>query len=128
MRRRRTPAGSCEDASMNATPPLYTGALFETPPKQWGVRGDVWVWWAMRDRLATTPLPDRDEDLARLLRDTFVALVGVDPEDPQEGDGVTVHREEFAHGGMSAGMIHLPWWREKLFPLLESRAADLRTG
>jgi hypothetical protein len=102
------------------------GALFQPPPEQWGVRGDVWVWWAMQERLEGVPVPDRDEDVARLLVDTFVALVGVDPYAPQEGDGTTVFREEFSHGGMSGGMIHLPWWREKLFPLLESRAPGLR--
>ncbi|MCW2795887.1 hypothetical protein [Nocardioides sp.] len=106
---------------------MLLGDLFTPAPQRWGLRGDVWVWSAMHERLVATPLPDDDKAVERLLLDTFIALVGVDPHDPQEGDGVNVHREEFAHGGMSGGMIHLPWWLETGLPLLASRAEDLRS-
>jgi hypothetical protein len=33
-----------------------------------------------------------------------------------------VYREQFAHGGMSSGMISLETWRDQLIPLLAERA------
>jgi hypothetical protein len=55
----------------------------------------------------------------------FLAVVGVDLR--ATGDE-HVYRREFAHGGMSSGLVHLPAWRTRLIPLLVSRGAPDRTG
>ncbi|KRC62462.1 hypothetical protein ASE14_01080 [Agromyces sp. Root81] len=99
--------------------------LFSPAPFQWGLRGDPHVWLAMKERLGATPSP-ADALLAEvLLIDTFNDVVGVDVRD-QHGD-TSVYREEFAHGGMSSGQVHVEGWRERLIPLLVSRAAELTT-
>jgi hypothetical protein len=33
-----------------------------------------------------------------------------------------VYREQYAHGGMSSGMISLDTWRQRLMPMLAERA------
>lgn len=39
----------------------------------------------------------------------------------------TVYHEQFAHGGMSSGMIYGSWWFETGIPLLKERLASLTT-
>lgn len=94
--------------------------LFTPEPAQWGLRGDPYLWTAMRDHLADVPLP-ADPGLVRdTLRAAFIKLAGTDVDDPAAPE--SVHRDEFAHGGMSSGHIHLPTWRDQLIPLLVLRA------
>ncbi|WP_173096692.1 hypothetical protein [Actinomadura verrucosospora] len=93
--------------------------LFEERPEQWGLRGDPYVWEALQERLRGTPVPAEAGEVEGLLLDAFRAVVGVDlTTAPEEA----VYREEFAHGGMSSGSVHLPTWRERLVPLLVRRA------
>jgi hypothetical protein len=99
--------------------------LFEPEPAKWGLRGDPHVWRALRAHLADTQLPASAGDLQRLLYAAFAQLVGVDlAGDPD----ASVHRDEFAHGGMSSGMISLDTWRDRLMPMLVERATALLGG
>jgi hypothetical protein len=38
-----------------------------------------------------------------------------------------MYREQFAHGGMSGGLISIETWRDQLIPLLTDRARLYRT-
>ena len=97
--------------------------LFEREPEQWGLRGDPYVWAAMRSQLAETLVPASPDALERLLADAFETIVGVDvtlvplPEGSQQ-----VYREEFAHGGMCSGFVDVAEWQRRLIPLLVGRA------
>jgi len=93
--------------------------LFEPPPDRWGLRGDPWVWQAMRDHLAGSYLPPTIGEVEAMLYTAFNRLVAVDLATETEP---SVFREEFAHGGMSSGGIHLETWRVELIPLLIDRA------
>jgi hypothetical protein len=96
--------------------------LFDPEPERWGLRGDPHVWRALRDHLATTDIPSSVGETDSLLRVTFDELVGVDLATDAES---SVYREQFAHGGMSSGMVCLDAWRERLLPLLAERARVL---
>ncbi|MBO2460612.1 hypothetical protein [Actinomadura violacea] len=98
---------------------MMMNQLFEERPKQWGLRGDPYVWDVLQERLRGTPVPTEAGEVEGLLLDAFRAVVGVDLRTAQEE---SVYREEFAHGGMSSGSVHLPTWRERLVPLLVQRA------
>ncbi|MFI6601396.1 hypothetical protein ACIBHX_34545 [Nonomuraea sp. NPDC050536] len=93
--------------------------LFSPKPDTWGLRGDPYVWAALRDHLTMTPVPGDAEEVEELLVRAFLAVVGVDLRTAEEE---SVFREEFAHGGMSSGTVHLATWRDRLIPLLVSRA------
>ena len=101
--------------------------LFAEEPEQWGLRGDPYVWTALQERLAVIPVPDDEQDLEKLLIAAFNDLVRVDVmNDLVEDYGV--YREEFAHGGMSSGHVHLETWRDRLTPLLVSRGRSTDGG
>ena len=93
---------------------------FASPPAQWGLRGDPFVWEEMQRRLADTAVPAGREEADLELRRCFADVVGVDLSDRMLGD--SSHLPEFAHGGMSSGQVHLPTWRTRLLPLLLDRA------
>ncbi len=99
--------------------------LFDPEPGTWGMRGDPYVWWAVRDRLSSTAVPPSVDEVTALLRASFGEVVGLDLD---EAESSAVYREQYAHGGMSSGMVHLDTWRERLMPLLVERARALVKG
>lgn len=103
-----------------------TGTLadaFDVTHRQWGLRGDPHVWSALRDDVGGQPTPQLEADVrAALVRSlASVALIDLD----ELGDD-PVPREQFAHGGMSSGMVDVGWWRTKGIPLLVARAMERR--
>jgi len=102
--------------------PARVSALFDPEPERWGLRGDPSLWRALRQHLAGTPLPRSADELTSLLHAAFHKLVGIDiASDPAS----MVYQQQYAHGGMSSGMISLDTWRKTLFPLLTERAQAL---
>jgi hypothetical protein len=96
--------------------------LFDPEPEGWGLRGDPYLWRALRTHLSGADVPTSVDEVISHLRTAFSELVGVDlARDPQS----SVYRADFAHGGMSSGMICLDTWRERLMPLLAERARTL---
>ena len=96
--------------------------LFDPEPPQWGLRGDPWVWRALRDHLGDSYLPPSAAEVESMLYAAFNRLVAVD----LATDVATeVYREEFAHGGLSSGHVSLDVWRSYLMPLLVDRAVAL---
>ncbi|GIM89057.1 hypothetical protein [Paractinoplanes toevensis] len=96
--------------------------LFDPEPQVWGLRGDPWVWQAMRDHLGDTYLPPTLGEVEAMLYTAFNRIVGVDLFSELEP---SVYRAEFAHGGASSGHVHLLTWRIDLLPLLVERAQSL---
>jgi hypothetical protein len=96
--------------------------LFDPEPEQWGLRGDPYVWRALRDHLGESYLPPSIGELEAMLYTAFNRLVAVDL-----GTEIapSVYREAFAHGGMSSGQVHLETWRVVLLPLLVDRAGSM---
>jgi len=103
---------------------MKLSALFDPEPATWGLRGDPHLWRALREHLSGTDMPTSAAEAVSLLHRAFGELVGVD----LDSAGTTlVHREQYAHGGMSSGMISLDAWRQHLMPLLAVRAQTLLT-
>ena len=96
--------------------------LFDPEPPTWGLRGDPYLWQALRERLSGTDLPASAGEVVALLHTAFGELTGLDlGRDPAP----SMYCEQYAHGGMSSGMISLDTWRERLMPLLAERARTL---
>jgi hypothetical protein len=98
--------------------------LFDPEPATWGLRGDPYLWRALRERLADRAVPPSAAETIGLLHEEFRQLAGVDLADAAS----SVYREQYAHGGMSSGMISLDAWRERFMPLLAERARALLPG
>jgi hypothetical protein len=102
---------------------LPMSALFDPEPSQWGLRGDPHLWRALREHLAGTAIPASGDEVVAVLHAAIGALAGIDlASDP----ATSAYREQYAHGGMSSGMISLGAWRERLIPLLAERARTTR--
>ena len=99
--------------------------LFDPEPALWGLRGDPWVWRTMNEYVAGLALPPSVGEVERLLKATFDRVVGIDLETES---APWVYREEFAHGGLSSGSVHLETWRSELLPLLIDRARSRLSG
>lgn len=95
------------------------GDLFADEPSQFGLRGDPWLWRALRARLSAVVRPDSRGALDRTLRTAFADEVGI-PVSSRRHDRVKVER--FAHGGMSSGMVSLVWWRDAGLPMVLERS------
>jgi hypothetical protein len=99
--------------------PMRVSALFGPEPQTWGLRGDPHLWRALRAHLADLDIPASADELASLLHAAFRELAGTDLASDLS---TLVYREQYAHGGMSSGMISLDTWRQRLMPMLTERA------
>lgn len=92
------------------------GAAFAREPSRWGLRGDPFLWRAMRLHLANSPAPRSTVEARALLESAFAALTGnlLEAVEP-------FLLQEYAHGGMSGGAIDPDFWRRKALPLLTRR-------
>lgn len=97
--------------------------LFVPEPKQWGLRGDAFLWRELRARGRKVALPDTTEEVSRLLASMIDGVL----EQSWEGLGREEHvyHPSLAHGGMSSGYVHIATWRQRLIPLLLARARAL---
>ena len=93
------------------------GELFTPEPRQWGLRGDPFLWRLLRDQLITTELPSTSQELMATLRHALAEAAGVDLDSAENQVFVGI----LAHGGMSSGSVWLPWWRDTGLPLLVER-------
>ena len=94
-------------------------SLFDPEPETWGLRGDPYLWRALRDHLAQTDIPASADKVVGLLHAAFGELAGLDL---VSGTASSAYRAQYAHGGMSSGMLSLDTWRQRLIPILVERA------
>lgn len=95
--------------------------LFLEKPPKWGLRGDPYLWEAMKNSCQPLSLPATAEAMEGLLKECFGKLVG---EDVQQGSKTYV--QAFEHGGMSGGLVSHDFWLETAFPLLLSRWQEMQ--
>jgi hypothetical protein len=103
----------------------YLHFVFDPRPEGWGLRGDPFLWDALRKEMRGVIAATPDEIVAAL-RHAFRRRVGVDPN--ARNTPAAVYCEQFAHGGMSSGHVDIPTWRDRLLPLLEERIAEIFPG
>jgi O-acetyl-ADP-ribose deacetylase (regulator of RNase III) len=100
------------------TAPGAIGRLFDPAPTTWGLRGDPYLWRALRARFAETPLPAGPAELERLIREAAVATIG----SSLTTAAASIHVPAFDPGhGMSAGGVAPAWWNATGIPMLLDR-------
>jgi hypothetical protein len=96
--------------------------LFDPEPETWGLRGDPYLWRALREHLSETYIPASADGVISLLHAAFGEFAGLDL---ASDTASSLYRAQYAHGGMSSGMISLDTWRQQLMPILVERARAL---
>jgi len=104
----------------------FLGDLFEREPNEFGMRGDTYLWWRLRERLSDVPMPTSYFAVRSLVREAIVAEVDIDidafPRD--DPDGIFV--QELSTGsGISSGRVLPMWWMRTGLPILVDRWAAL---
>ena len=99
--------------------PVNLSEVFAVAPRQWGLRGDPWLWRDLAQRVDVLPEPANADAFVAWLEYEFQQLVGV-PVTHTE----IVFVKQYAHGGMSSGCIDPRFWRETALPLLKQRFED----
>jgi len=94
--------------------------VFERKPLQWGLRGDPFLWEAIKNEICSGMQPRSNEEFSKMIREAFIKLVGKEPV-----EGKSYFKEEFSHGGMSSGHISCDFWLEKGFALLFNNFTEL---
>lgn len=102
--------------------PVFVAAIFDEKPKQWGLRGDPYLWEEMKKAFSTTPLPISPEEFVKEFNSHFEKFTGM----PLTRE-VRVYLPRYSHGGMSGGQVCGEFWIDKALPVLLERlkiAAD----
>lgn len=95
---------------------VFVSMIFEEKPKQWGLRGDPYLWEEMRKEFATVPITISLEEFVKEFKDVFEKLTGT-----PLTRGAHIFLSKYAHGGMSSGQICGDFWIDKALPLLVER-------
>jgi len=90
--------------------------LFIPEPKQWGLRGDPYLWREMKEYLNGIPLPDSEGKLRIILTGVFHKLVG-----QKISVNEMLQVDRYNQGGMSSGMVSTVFWIDTAFPIIIDR-------
>lgn len=86
---------------------------FGNRPKQWGLRGDPFLWEFLENYFVDNRLPDTLAEFELKVIELFIQKTGKSTYEEE-----VVYIEDFAHGGMSSGQVDIQQWRENFIPLL----------
>ena len=100
---------------------VFVSSIFEETPKQWGLRGDPYLWKEMRNEFSAVPVTITLEDFEKRFKEVFEKLTGA----PLNREG-HMFLSKYAHGGMSSGQICGEFWIDKALPLLLDRLNSFR--
>jgi hypothetical protein len=90
--------------------------IFEEEPKQWGLRGDPFLWRELKARFQSTEMPETPVQLKALIEKEYEEATG-HPITNDKHFGI----ERFKSHGMSSGGISPEFWVKSGIPLLVSR-------
>ncbi|MGW3945518.1 GIY-YIG nuclease family protein [Micrococcus endophyticus] len=106
-----------EDRLPEGWEPASVGDLFRERPEQYGLRGSDGLWTELRVRFASEPMPASRAELQGLVESAIEEILG----EATPYDRESVHMDRYNVGGMSQGLVHLPWWRETAVPMILDR-------
>lgn len=90
--------------------------LFEVDPQGWSLRGDAYLWAALKEHYTSVQTPATGEAFRQTFFEAFKVLTG------NELDPFTdVYVERLNHGGMSGGWVCAYHWYCRLLPELTER-------
>lgn len=91
-------------------------------PRQWGLRGDPFLWNELREHFTTSGLPKSQDEFLEQIETVIKELTGSD----LRGD-TPIFVKRYDAGGMSSGHVCSEWWRTTGIPLLLKQFGDRST-
>ncbi len=90
--------------------------LFNPAPKQWGLRGDLFLWAELHRALSTVALPESPEILEKMIHAALFCHTGIELSNNNEA---RIYR--FQRGGMSSGLVSGEFWLDIFLPMVLQR-------
>lgn len=97
--------------------------IFERKPRQWGLRGDPYLWEEMKELCVGDSLDIDDYGIADFVSKYFEKTTG----QPLTFDA-QAYVERLAHGGMSSGSVSGSFWITRGIPLLIENLHRVKAG
>lgn len=95
-------------------------SIFEEEyPGGWAARGNPYFWEHLKNIFENYALPMKDEDFIEIVREEFQNITGHDFRGEE-----SYYVEEFAHGGMSSGVVTTEFWMKSALPELLRRLSE----
>ena len=94
----------------------FVSSIFEESPKQWGLRGDPYLWEEMKNEFSTVLVTISLDDFEKKFKEIFEKLTGT----PLTRE-CHIFLSKYTHCGMSSGQICGEFWIDKALPLLLDR-------
>ncbi len=113
-----------EIAPLLRPPASWADSLFRPEPKQWGLRGDVYLWEELQSALRKCTLPKSRNELRSLIESIIGRLAGARFIHLMNQDGRFLRLDRYEEGGMSGGCVSPSFWATDLIPLLTKRFAE----
>ncbi|QQO09632.1 hypothetical protein [Breznakiella homolactica] len=100
----------------------HISSLFVEEPREWGFRGDPYLWDEMRLKSKDVSLPETEELMREYLFKFFYTLTGSVVSSDKD-----IFIERFFYGsGMSGGVVNPKWWHEKGIPFILERYKKIK--
>ena len=96
---------------------MTVSKLFEDEPRQWGLRGDPFLWRDLKSHFESAPVPKDQDELKSILEEAFESKTGYPLAHSEH-----FYIEKYSHGGMSSGKISPEFWRDVGIPMLIKRS------
>ncbi|RYX80682.1 hypothetical protein EON73_05260 [bacterium] len=90
--------------------------IFKEEPKQWGFRGDPFLWQELKELVIQKQNFKTDGEFSDFLKESFKDITG-----NELVSNKFYYIKRFDNGGMSGGGVSCEFWIETGFPLLISR-------
>lgn len=100
----------------------YLSEIFKERPRQYGLRGDKYFWDYLEDYFSKIEFPYSEIKLTDDIYRLFENFSG-----EQLRENVRPYVEQFAHGGMSSGVLCGEFWINRGIPLLVARYRGIVT-
>ena len=97
--------------------------IFKEKPRQWGLRGDSYFWSCLEEKFSKYEFPFKYEEFERIVKEEHLKLTEVELTNESIAEC-----QEFAHGGMSSGVISGEFWNTVALPLLKKRLEKSSNG
>lgn len=102
---------------------MKVSVIFTEKPEQWGLRGDPYFWEYLKSVFDEYEFPMNPDRVEEIIREQYKEKTGIGL-----GAKEMHYVAEFAHGGMSSGMLGTDFWQNRAIPLLKDRCRRINAG